>query len=218
MIQGRRLGRPLLGNWHLCSFVVSVIGLSTLSADSSPREAPPACQLHSIRKPRLLLFTVQAPSSTLLCLLIYIPLKLPCDLSCPLVAPTKRSVPGSFLSLLLLYFEISGDVLIPHYFPLYFFSSFFEYWFQGRMLAASFHPLLCFPLYVSPCLVSSPLLFIPSKQTLVPPSSPKPLSPYPHNSSGWSLSWGVGGQFHLWSCTNTPPHLRNQNTGTAGAL
>ena len=92
MIQGRRLGRPLLGKWHLCSFVVSVIGLSALSADSSPREAPPACQLHSIRAPRLLLFTVQAPSFTLLCLLVYIPLKLHRDLSWPLVAPVKRCI------------------------------------------------------------------------------------------------------------------------------
>lgn len=55
MIQGRRLGCPLLGKWHFCSFVVSVIGLSPLAADSSPGEAPPACQLYSIRDPRLLL-------------------------------------------------------------------------------------------------------------------------------------------------------------------
>lgn len=117
MIQGRRLGRPLLGKWQLCSFVVSVIGLSTLLADSSPREAPPACQLHSIRKPRLLLCTVLTPSSTLLCFLIYIPLKLHCDLSHPLVAPTKRWFPASVVSLLLLYFQIRGDILISHSFP-----------------------------------------------------------------------------------------------------
>jgi len=62
MTQGRRLGCPLLGKWHLGSFVVSVIGLSALVADSSPREAPLACQLHSIREARLLLSTVQAPT------------------------------------------------------------------------------------------------------------------------------------------------------------
>lgn len=49
MILGRRFGCPLLGKWHLSSFVVSVIGPSTLSADNSPREVPPACQLHSVR-------------------------------------------------------------------------------------------------------------------------------------------------------------------------
>lgn len=54
MIRGRRLGCPLLGKWHLCSFVVSVIGLCALTADSSPREAPPACQLYSIREEPLL--------------------------------------------------------------------------------------------------------------------------------------------------------------------
>lgn len=84
VIRGRRLGRPLLGKWHLCSFVVSVIGLPALSADSSPREAPPACQLRSIRRPGLLLFTVPPPSLTQLCLLIYIQRKLVRDLFYPL--------------------------------------------------------------------------------------------------------------------------------------
>lgn len=84
VIRGRRLGRPLLGKWHLCSFVVSVIGLPALSADSSPREAPRACQLRSIRRPGLLLFTVQPPSSTQLCLLIYVRRKLARDLFYPL--------------------------------------------------------------------------------------------------------------------------------------
>lgn len=64
MIQGRRLGCPLLGKWHLCSFVVSVIGLSLLAADSSPGEAPPACQLYSIRAPRLLLSAVKTLTLT----------------------------------------------------------------------------------------------------------------------------------------------------------
>lgn len=49
VIPGRRVGHPLLGKWHLCSFVLSVIGLSALPDDSSRREAPAACQLRSIR-------------------------------------------------------------------------------------------------------------------------------------------------------------------------
>lgn len=172
MIQGRRLGRPLLGKWHLCSFIVSVIGLSTLSADSSPREAPPACQLHSIRKPRLLLCTVWAPSPTQLCLLIFI-LELPCDLSCPLVAPTKTWAQASVPSLLLLYCHIRGDVLVPHSFPHLFLFFFFEYWFRDRMFAASFYPLLYFPLlsYLSPpnkhlCRPPLPNLSLPPLVTL----------------------------------------------------
>lgn len=40
MMRGSRVGRPLLGKWHLRSFVVSVIGLPAPWADSSPREAP----------------------------------------------------------------------------------------------------------------------------------------------------------------------------------
>lgn len=153
MIQGRRLGRPLLGKWHLCSFVVSVIGLSTLSADSSPREAPPACQLHSIRKPRLLLFTVQTPSLTLLLwLLIYIQLELHCDLCRPLVTPTERRVPASFFSSSLLYVQIIRDIL--HLFLFFL----LEYWFQGRMLAASFIPFFIllssriYPLQTNTCI------------------------------------------------------------------
>lgn len=63
--------------------------------------------------------------SDLLCLLIYILLKLPCDLSCPLVAPTNRWTPASVPSLLLLYFHIRGDVLIPHSFPHLFLLFFF---------------------------------------------------------------------------------------------
>lgn len=123
MIQGRRLGCPLLGKWHLCSFVVSVIGLSTLSADSSPREAPLACQLHSIRKPRLLLFTVQAPTLTLLWLLIYIQLKLHCDLSRPLVTPSDRRVPASFFSCHFCIFKSDETSCFPILFFIYFFCS-----------------------------------------------------------------------------------------------
>lgn len=173
MIQGRRLGRPLLGKWHLCSFVVSVIGLSTLSADSSPREAPPACQLHSIRKPRLLLFTVRAPSSTLLCRLVYIPLKLHRDLSCP----PERWAPPSLFSLSLWCFRIRGDTPIHHSFTrvfivcFYFFS---EHWFQERMLAGSFYPpfFIFLPFsYLSPpnkhlCRPSLPNLSLPPLVTL----------------------------------------------------
>lgn len=50
MIPGSRVGRLLLGKWHLHSFVVSVIGLPAPWADSSPREAPPACQLRSVTR------------------------------------------------------------------------------------------------------------------------------------------------------------------------
>lgn len=200
MIQGRRLGRPLLGKWHLCSSVVSVIGLRALAADSSPREAPPACQLHSIRKPRLLLFTVQAPrpSSAL-------PSRLPpttpqhlhSDHHCPLFAsPTEAVNQERIVHFLLIFaidflsfffFLISGDVLITHSLPPPF--SLYEYWYQQRMLGASFCLVLCFHLYISLCLDSSPPSLSPSKQTLTPPllwqtSSLPPLIIL------WACPWG----------------------------
>lgn len=176
MIQGKRLGRPLLGKWHLCSVVVSVIGLSTLSADSSPREAPPTCQLHSIRKPWLHLCTSTTFNSALHSHLLWnILLKLHCDLSCPLVAPTKRGVP-----LPAFFFSSWFTILFPFFFISVFF--FFEYWYKKKI------PLFIF-LFMSLC-VSIPLLscLSPSNKHLCRPPLPEPLSPSPQNSSGWPLS------------------------------
>ncbi len=189
MIQGRRLGRPLLGKWHLRSFVVSVIGLSTLSADSSPREAPPACQLHSIREPWLLLFTVQAPSSTLLCLLIYIPL----NFSVTFPALLRPQKDGFHHLSFLCYFCIFRSEETSCFFillPPCFFSSFLNTDSRrGCWLPLSI-PFFIF-LFMSLC-VSFPLL-----SSLSPPNKHLCRPPLPNlfllplkNSSGWSLSCG----------------------------
>lgn len=80
VIPGRRVGHPLLGKWHLCSFVLSVIGLSALPDDSSRREAPAACQLRSIRLHSSLgcnSFFAEQRQSLTLCFFAFLPMFTP---------------------------------------------------------------------------------------------------------------------------------------------
>lgn len=160
-----------------------MIGLSALSADSSPREAPPACQLHSIREARPLLSAPPAPSlplsSLLLCRLIYTAGETSLWPSCPQVATPVKRWRQPCLSF------VEGH-LIPHPLP---HLSFFCILTPGEDAVCLF--LASLP----------PLSSYYPKYTLVPPSSPKPLSSFHHNLQA-APSAREG---RWWKLQNTPP-------------
>lgn len=131
-----------------------------------------------------------------------IPLKLHRDLSCP---PPRKMGSTVFLVFVAFVFfgseEKPGSTIPLH---IYLFSPFFALSTDSRRENVGCLFLSPFFIFFPP-----PLIFIPSKQTLVPPFSPKPLSPSPHNSSGWSSSRGGGGseRVSFVKPQNSTPHL-----------
>lgn len=132
-----------------------------------------------------------------------IPLKLHRDLSCP-PPPWKMGSTVFLVSVAFVFFgseEKPGSTIPLH---IYLFSPFFSPSTDSRRENVGCLFLSPFFIFFPP-----PLIFIPSKQTLVPPFSPKPLSPPPHNSSGWSSSRGGGGseRVSFVKPQNSTPHL-----------